>query len=331
MLLPIRILSFAFESVYFRQYDHQYDNGIYEVIVEAQKGLRSLIRSHKFALTLNLALGAWACLLPFFVVVQPAFLLLGFGAGIMIVLRFVMSATEWRKMHEAWQQIHFASRRFGWQIITFFSFHFQRKIDLFEIDAFQNELMYRHIALVYLMGYHLRDEPHRLSDVINLLPDGEMDKIRHNDHLPMGLIHRQAVRLQDAYETGCIDENRYLQLEQTLQQLTQAFTVSEDLRRAQPGLIFAEINKYAVWVAPLAFGLAFQALPYFASIPAVLIISAVLFIMEKVTLGLDKPFTRSAFDIPVTYIARSVEIEIRQMMGEKSFPRPVKDINGVLF
>lgn len=300
------------------------------MIVEARKGLRSLVQSHKFALALNMALGAWACLLPFFSEVQLAFLLLGIGAGLMVILRFVMSATEWRKMHEAWQQIHFASRRFGWQIITFFSFHFQRKVDLFEIDSFQNELMYRHIALVYMMGFHLRDEPQRLGDVINLLPDGEIDKIRHNDHLPMGLIQRQAVRLQDARETGCIDENRYLQLEQTLQQLTQAFTISEDMRRAQPGLIFAEINKYAIWLAPLTFGLAFQALPYYASIPAVVIVSAVLFIIEKVTLGLDKPFSKNAFDIPVTYIARSVEIEIRQMMGEKSYPRPVKDINGAL-
>jgi putative membrane protein len=301
------------------------------VIVDARTALQALFGEYRIHTYVVVVLAAVSSLVPVFDHVSVSLLLIAMSCLIIVMVRMVMGAASWGKMHEHWQNIHQASRRFGWQIITFFSFHFQKKIDLFEIDQLQHELIRRQIALVYLMGYHLRGETERLGSVVNLLPDGELERIRYMNHLPLGLLQRQTRRLQDAREMGLIDENRYLTLEATMEQLTSSFTQSEDARNAQPSRITGAISKQLTWLVPVATGLALHGEAWYLAMPAAIVLGLTAMLFTQIGNGLENPYSNGFFDVPITSISRQIEIELRQMMGEKEELRPVQLIKGVLY
>jgi putative membrane protein len=44
----------------------------------------------------------------------------------------------------------------------------------------------------------------------------------------------------------------------------------------------------------------------------------------------ENPFEGMANDVPMLSLCRTIEIDLRQMLGEKSLPKPVEIVNGVL-
>jgi putative membrane protein len=58
-------------------------------------------------------------------------------------------------------------------------------------------------------------------------------------------------------------------------------------------------------------------------VPLLLLISAGFFLIEKIALHLQDPFKNRPSDVPVTNIARTVERNIRQLLGEEVASDPV--------
>jgi putative membrane protein len=58
-------------------------------------------------------------------------------------------------------------------------------------------------------------------------------------------------------------------------------------------------------------------------IPLLVVISACFFLIEKSAYHLQDPFRNRPSDTPVTTIARNIEINIRQLLGEKDVPAPI--------
>lgn len=58
-------------------------------------------------------------------------------------------------------------------------------------------------------------------------------------------------------------------------------------------------------------------------IPLLMLISLVFFVLEKTAYHLQDPFRNRPSDISVTAIARTIEINIRQLLDEKDVPDPI--------
>lgn len=54
------------------------------------------------------------------------------------------------------------------------------------------------------------------------------------------------------------------------------------------------------------------------------------FLMEKIGDYSENPFEGSCNDVPITAIARSIEIDLREMLEEKEIPTPLAAENGFL-
>lgn len=59
-------------------------------------------------------------------------------------------------------------------------------------------------------------------------------------------------------------------------------------------------------------------------IPLLILIAALFFLADKTAYNLQDPFRNRPSDIPVTAIARNIEINIRQLLGETDIPEPIK-------
>jgi putative membrane protein len=53
--------------------------------------------------------------------------------------------------------------------------------------------------------------------------------------------------------------------------------------------------------------------------------------LDKIGRDLEDPFDNSVYDVPMTAIATTIEINLRQMLGETELPAAVTPVDGVLW
>jgi putative membrane protein len=52
--------------------------------------------------------------------------------------------------------------------------------------------------------------------------------------------------------------------------------------------------------------------------------------MDKIGESSENPFQGGANDIPITALSRSIEIDLREMLGEIDLPKPIEPKNSIL-
>ena len=65
-------------------------------------------------------------------------------------------------------------------------------------------------------------------------------------------------------------------------------------------------------------------------IPFTMLIAWVFTVMEQIGDASENPFDNGINDIPMTAICRNVEIELREMIGEKELPPRIEPVQGIL-
>jgi putative membrane protein len=53
--------------------------------------------------------------------------------------------------------------------------------------------------------------------------------------------------------------------------------------------------------------------------------------LDKIGRDLEAPFERLPHDIPLTTISRTIEINLKEMLGEKEVPSPLAPADGILW
>ncbi|AZA53931.1 bestrophin family ion channel [Chryseobacterium sp. G0201] len=66
------------------------------------------------------------------------------------------------------------------------------------------------------------------------------------------------------------------------------------------------------------------------TIPFSMILGWVFLVLEQIGESTENPFEGSANDIPVTQINRNIEIDLREMLGDKDLPPAIIVDNNIL-
>jgi putative membrane protein len=53
--------------------------------------------------------------------------------------------------------------------------------------------------------------------------------------------------------------------------------------------------------------------------------------LDKIGRDLEDPFDNTIHDVPMTAIATTIEINLRQMLGETELPPPAQPVDGILW
>ncbi len=153
------------------------------------------------------------------------------------------------------------------------------------------------------------------------------------------LLNMQSNHLKRLKEKGLIWEFSFLELENVLEELFTHQGKSERIKNFPYPKQFSSITFYItlIFIALLPFGLIHHfeeaALEleskhnwghYFiyAMIPFCVVVSWVFSIMQRVSLVGDNPFEGTANDVPISAIARGIEIDLRQQLDEDSSKIP---------
>ncbi len=180
------------------------------------------------------------------------------------------------------------------------------------------------------------------EDMKDYLSQEDLNYAMSKNNKQTALLYLQSHHLRKLKEQGVIWEFAFLQLEGVLEELFTLQGKSERIKNFPYPRHFATLNHYFMWIfvalLPLAiipqFGeigteiaAKFPAVGewfVFIAIPFYVIVAWVFHTMERIGRTGENPFEGSANDVPISTIARGIEIDLRQNLGESKEDIPAQ-------
>lgn len=219
-------------------------------------------------------------------------------------------------------------------------------------------ILYRHLAYINAVRIQLRCRPvwpvkndpffdiveektpfvnnNLLAEIKQFLHSDEAEWLNEKTNTATHLLRKQSEHLAYLASLGCITEFRHVELGRLITQLYDQQGACERIKTYPFPRQYAHFSGLFVWILALVlpFGLTGELARFgheyvWLTIPMSVLISWVFHVMETIGDRSENPFENSVHDTPMTAICRTIEIDIREMLGETQIPpriQPVKNI-----
>ncbi|MEM9324389.1 MAG: bestrophin family ion channel [Bacteroidota bacterium] len=250
-----------------------------------------------------------------------------------------------------WGSIVNNSRTFGAAVVSFLQGEDQETI--------KGELIHRHIAWMTALRHQLRlskpwehvrerlgfyqpticEDYHKTlgAELMRHIGETEAAALRDKTNMATQVLKNQSKRLQELHDQGYFNDFRHMRLHDLIQ------TFYEDQGKSERIKNFPFPRQYAstaLWITYVfAFFVPFGLLDIFSIetgwtywlMPLISgIIIWVFFLMEKIGDYSENPFEGTYNDVPITQIARGIEIDLCEMVDDEEIPAPFVDDRGFL-
>ena len=245
--------------------------------------------------------------------------------------------------------------------------HTSSPLDDKELSAIKQRLVYRHIAWLYShrsqlliptpwehvnQGRHIArtaryyqenfgvgliaDEATKIN-LKNYLPADELDRLINNKNTATQIINEQSRDLQELRERKLIDDFRHVEMVEVLRSFYALQGKNERIKKFPLPRQYANMSR--IFVGILIALLPFSMMPallkmgdwaFGMSIPITALIGWVYVMMEIIGDYSENPFQGMANDIPMLSLCRTIEIDLREMLGETELPPAIKAKKGIL-
>lgn len=245
----------------------------------------------------------------------PAFL----GTAISLLLSFKLNQSydRWWEARKIWGGIVNDSRTLLRQVLSFN-----------EGDAnATRRIGHRQIAWCYALGQSLRGLDWKTGAAGLLTPDDIAEAERHSNK-PVALMQLHARDVSALARAGQITDYQRVAIDDTLTRLTDSMGRAERIRSTvfpRTYRIFLHAAIY-LFITFLSLALADVKGPW--QIIITVVISLPFFLLEKTATHMQDPFANRPTDTAMTAVARTIEINLRQMLGEADVPKPLEPIDG---
>ncbi len=146
---------------------------------------------------------------------------------------------------------------------------------------------------------------------------------KHNNK-PLGILQQNAQEIRLLKQNNEIDIYTQLQIDNTLTRLCDAMGKVERINNTFPPTTYRLFLHFSIYLFVVILSIALKGVEIYFEIPLLLVISSVFFLIEKSAAHLQDPFSNRPSDTPVTSIARTIEINIKQLLDEKEIPQPLQ-------
>jgi putative membrane protein len=201
-----------------------------------------------------------------------------------------------------------------------------------EAEAIHRELIYRHLAYCNALRLSLRKQT-SWEELAPFLSEEELGDVTGYANKATRLSFLQGRRLADLFSGGVEQAVLLARMDTTMSRLLDIQGGCERIKHTAFPDEVRFISRAMVWLTAVAIPVAFLSTRnqvHILEIIAVIIISLGFMVVEQLGASLKNPFENLDNDTPMTALCRTIEIDLRQALGETELPRPVEPVNGVL-
>jgi ion channel-forming bestrophin family protein len=281
------------------------------------------------------------------------------GTAVAFVVGFKNNASYDRlwEARRIWGSILNASRSWGIMVKDFVV-----STNDNEVKKIHQELIYRHFAWLTALRFQLREPRvwesiykkhnaefkekyfkvdehiHKMEPALQpLLKAEEYNAVVHKTNKAAQILALQSTQLKQLHQNNLIDDFRHIELEKLLVEFYNLQGASERIKNFPYPRQYATLNRWFirifVFLIPLGMLQEFEKMGgnlVWLSIPFSALACWVFTTMEKIGESSESPFEGSANDVPITAISRTIEIDLREMLGEENIPAAIKPHNNIL-
>jgi len=249
-------------------------------------------------------------LLPEMPLTIPAFI----GTAISILLSFKLSQSydRWWEARKVWGAIVNDSRSFVVQLQTLTSDG---------NDSIIRKIAFRQIAWCYCLGQTLRG----LNPTENLdqfLSPEDLKELQQHQNKPLALIQLNGKDLKRLKEANQLDVFAQVQLDDTLVRLCDSQGKAERIKSTVFPVTYSLFLHAIIYLFVITLSISLKDIGAIFEIPLLMLISVAFLLLEKSATHMQDPFENRPTDTAVTAIARTIEINIKQLLKEKAVPQP---------
>lgn len=294
-------------------------------------GVFRALRHHYLIIGLYVGIIAWLDIqyhlenvnFPIALVVAPATFI-----GLLLGFRANSSYGRWWEARILWGAIVNDSRTWVRQLLQFDQKSNPTSQD--QVDEGIRQMCLRQSAWCFALCNSLRGKDPEL-DLKGLIPPDEIAGLKTQKNIPNAILQKQGRELRKLYEEGRLDHYTFVELERTLTRLTNSMGGCERIKNTVFPVSYSRMVTLLIYVfvVLLPFGLVnVHAVPLVATS---LCLSIVFLLIDQIAQFLQDPFDGHPSDTPMQALSRTIEINIRQMLGDKELPEPVQPVNGILW
>jgi len=196
----------------------------------------------------------------------------------------------------------------------------------------ERELVYAQIGFVNALRCHLRRQD-PFPDLTPFFRASVLEALREEKNVPSAILIWVATRLRSVYSQHQSQDDvfRLVVLDRTLTELTNILGACERIKNTTIPLQYDVLPRAMVraFLGILPLGVVADLTwltPFFTAIIAFLFIA-----MDSVGRDVETPFEDGVSDTPMTALCRTIEINLRQMLGETELPAPLQPVEGLLY
>jgi putative membrane protein len=254
--------------------------------------------------------------------------LFGSAIGIIVAFRNQSAYARWWEARTLWGGIVNNSRSWARQVTTVMMP--LNDAEAAELKAVQRRLVYHQIAYAHALRQQLRQlEPWGL--LTPLLSEQELNELRDKRNVPLAIQQQMGALLRQCQVRGWVDIAHWRALDGNLDDMVDAQGGTERIKNTPmpkqydyfPQLF---VQMYCVML-PLAL---VTTMGWFTPLGSTLV-GFIFLALDKIGRDLEDPFENSVYDVPMTSLTTTIEINLRQLLGETVLPQAETPVRGVLW
>ncbi len=257
--------------------------------------------------------------------------LYGAAIGLLVSFRNASTYNRWWEARTLWGTIVNKSRTFARQVLNTISASEGSTADeRAEVAAVQRRLVMYQIAYVHALRLQLRRlDP--IAELARFLPEEEATGLKGERNAALALQKKMGEIVISARRRGWLDQWQWQAIDRSLDSLMDAQGGAERIKNTPMPKQYDFLARLFVLVycVMLPVGIV-ESLRWFTPLGST-IVGFMFMALDKIGRDLEDPFDNSIYDVPMTAIATTIEINLRQLLGEAELPMAVKPVDDVLW
>jgi putative membrane protein len=250
--------------------------------------------------------------------------------GVLTSFRNTSAYARWWEARTIWGAIVNNSRSFAREVLSMIAASGVGEEPTGEVCAMKRRLVLLQVAYVHALRNQLRDLPVQ-PELTGLIPEQEIESLSAQANPALAIQQKIALLVAECHRQGWIDSIQWASLDRTLSSLMDSQGACERINstpmpRQYDMFIRRFIGMYCL-VLPLGMVESLRLLTPIGST----FVGFIFLALDQIGRDLEDPFENLPHDIAMTAITRNIEINLKQMIGEKDLPEPLAPVNGVLW
>ncbi len=262
----------------------------------------------------------------------------GLAITFFVIFRSNKVYERWWEARIIWGQVVNDSRTWAMKVMALINIDTARDgLTTQQIQKTQHELIYRHLAFINALRMHLRHQQD-WDELAEYIEPDELKELLYKANKPTHLIHKQAQCLEEFFGKG-VEQGRYkVEMLNILRSMYDDQGKCERIKNTPFPKHYTFLTDVTVWCYAAMicvyfvsqFRIVLKADMDILTIPMATAVGAIIVGLERLAKFHEDPFDMEIHTTPMSALCRSIEIDLREQLGETVKIGPLVPDHGVL-